>query len=62
MKRKTDNQNLTYLGFQQYIFQASNYGYSKIGYANLSPGQRLGLFLNQLKKVTGQKGGSVELF
>ena len=62
MKRKTDNQNLTYLGFEEYIFQAFNYGYSKIGFAHLSPGQRIMLFLNQLKNVTAEKGGNVELF
>ena len=61
-KRKTDTQNLTYLGFEEYLFQASNYGYSKIGFASLSPGQRLILFINQLKKVTAEKGGSIELF
>ena len=35
MKRKNDLQNLTYLGFEEYIFQACNYGYSKIGFADL---------------------------
>ena len=62
MKRKNDLQNLTYLGFEEYLFQACNYGYSKIGFAHLTPGQRMLMFIHKLKQVTGEKGGNVELF
>ena len=53
MKRKNDLQNLTYLGFEEYIMQVCNYGYSKIGFSHLTPGQKVNIFINQLKKITG---------
>lgn len=62
MKRKNDLQNLTYLGFEEYIFQLCNYGYGKTGYSHLPPGQKVRLFIQQLKHVTAQKGGNVDLF
>lgn len=52
MKRKTDLQNLTYLGFEEYIFQSCAFGYGKNGYDHLPPGKKLMTFINQLKKIT----------
>ncbi len=59
MKRKNDLQNLTYLGFEEYILQVCNYGYSKIGFSHLTPGQKLIMFIQQLKLVTTEKGGNI---
>lgn len=52
MKRKNDLQNLTYLGFEEYIVQFCISAYDKLGMTNLSPGQKVSKFINQLKLVT----------
>ena len=62
MKRKNDLQNLTYLGFEEYIFQMCNYGYNKSGYAHVPPGQKILMMINQIKETTLKKGGNIELF
>ncbi len=62
MKRKQDIQNLTYLGFEEYIVQFCIYAYSKIGVSSLSPGQKVAKLIGQFKKVTEEKGGNVEMF
>ena len=59
MKRKNDLQNLTYLGFEEYLFQICNFGYNKLGYEHIPPGQKLMMFIRQLKHITGEKGGNV---
>lgn len=38
------------------------YGYEKSGFGHLSPGQRIRLFIKQLKDITGQKGGNIDIF
>ena len=62
MKRKHDLQNLSYLGFEEYIVQFCIYAYNKIGASSLSPGQKVARLICQLKKVTEEKGGNVEMF
>jgi hypothetical protein len=62
MKRKNDLQNLTYLGFEEYILQMCNYGFGKIGYSHVPPGQKLRIFIRRLKKVTAKNGGNTDLF
>lgn len=52
MKRKHDLQNLTFLGFEQYIIQFCIFAYNKIGISNLSPGQKVNKLIQQFKKVT----------
>ena len=37
-------------------------GYSKLGYSHLSPGKQLLMFVEQLKKVTKEKSGSIDIF
>ena len=62
MKRKNDIQFLTYEGFQEYLLQVSMAGYGRTGYGHLPPGKILQLFVDQLKKITKDKSGSVEIF
>lgn len=62
MKRKSDLQYLTYLGFEEYIVQLCHYGYGKQGFDHVPPGQKLMMMIRQLKKVTGEKGGNIDLF
>ena len=62
MKRRSDVQNLIYVGFEEFILQVAVIGYSRQGYPHLPPGQHLRLFLEQLKKVTREKSGSTEIF
>ena len=45
MKRKNDIQNLTYIGFEEFIIQSAIIGYSKTGYGHLSPGNQLLLLI-----------------
>ncbi len=52
MKRKNDLQNLTYLGFEEYIVQFCIVAYDKLGMTSLSPGQKVSKLINQLKCVT----------
>lgn len=52
MKRKNDLQNLTYLGFEEYIVQFCIYAYERLGMTSLSPGQKVSKLINQLKSVT----------
>lgn len=59
MKRKNDLQNLTYLGFEEYIVQYCIYSYNKIGLSSLSPGQKVTKFIEKLKQRTSQKGGNI---
>ena len=62
MQRKNDLLNLTYLGFEEYVVQMCYFGYLKIGYGHLSPGQKLMMFIKKLKEVTEEKGGNTEMF
>lgn len=62
MKRRNDLQNLTYLGFEEYIFQMCNYGYGKSGFAHCPPGQKIRMFIKQLRDMTAQRGGNIDLF
>lgn len=62
MNRKNDLQNLTYLGFEWYIIQFCIIGYARLGMTALSPGQKLGKFLTQMREVTKGKGGNIEIF
>lgn len=62
MKRKNDPQSLTYGGFQEYIMQLCSYGYNKFKWGHIPVGRQVLLLIEQLKKVTGEKGWSVELF
>lgn len=39
-----------------------HYGYAKIGFAHLPPGQKIRMFIKQLRDITAQKGGNVDLF
>lgn len=61
MKRKSDLQNLTYLGFEEYLIQLCNYGYGK-NYGHVPIGQQIRLFINQLKKMTNLRGGNIDIF
>lgn len=45
MKRKFDPQNLTYLGFEEYLLQLSCFAYARLGYPHIPPARQLGLFL-----------------
>lgn len=45
MKRKHDSQNLTYLGFEEYLLQLSCFAYSRAGYSHIPPARQLALFL-----------------
>lgn len=45
MKRKNDSQNLTYLGFEEYLLQLSYFAYSRVGYSHIPPARQLALFL-----------------
>lgn len=49
MNRKNDLQNLTFLGFEQYIIQYCIIAYDQLGMTALSPGQKVGKFLTQMK-------------
>lgn len=62
MKRRNDLQNLTYLGFEEYIFQICSYGYGKNEYPHVPPGQKIRLFIKQLKDITTKNGGNIDLF
>lgn len=62
MKRKNDLQNLTYLGFEEYIFQMCNYGFNKSGYAHIPSGQKIQMMIQQIKTVTENRGGNIDLF
>ena len=62
MRRKNDLQHLTYLGFEEYIFQMCSYGYNKSGFSHLPAGQKIRMFVDQLKNVTHSRGGNIELF
>jgi hypothetical protein len=62
LKRKSDIQFLTYNGFEDFILQSAIIGYSKQGFSHLPPGQQLLLFIEQLKKITKEKSGSIEIF
>ena len=59
MKRKNDIQNMIYSGFEEFILQMVVLSYSRQGYSHIPPGQQLRMFLDQLKKVTKEKSGSV---
>jgi len=37
-------------------------GYGKAGYAHIPPGQQLLKFVEQLKKITKEKSGNVDIF
>ena len=39
-----------------------HYGYSKSGYEHLPTGQKIRMFVSQLRSVTQERGGNVELF
>lgn len=39
-----------------------NYGYGKSGFAHCPPGQKLRMFIKQLRDMTAQRGGNVDLF
>jgi hypothetical protein len=39
-----------------------NYGYGKIGFNHLSPGQKLRMFIKQLRDITASRGGNSDLF
>ena len=39
-----------------------NYGYNKSGFSHLPAGQKIRMFVSQLKNVTQQRGGNIELF
>jgi hypothetical protein len=58
MKRKHDPQNLTYLGFEDYLLQLSCFAYSRLGYCHVPPARQLALLLDQIRSITGSKGGS----
>lgn len=58
MKRKNDLQNLTYLGFEEFIIQICHYIYGKSGFVHLPPSQHLMKFLELVRSVTAAKGGS----
>lgn len=62
MKRKNDLQNLTYLGFEQYLLQICHFGYNRYGYSHLPPALHLKMFIDQIRGVTGSRGGSTEMF
>ena len=62
MKRRNDLQNLTFAGFEDFILQVVVLGYARMGYAHLPPAQQLRMLLEQLKKVTKEKSGSIEIF
>jgi hypothetical protein len=62
MKRKHDPQNLTYLGFEDYLLQLSCYAYSRLGYAHIPPARQLALFLEQVRAVTASKGSNTDIF
>ena len=62
LKRKNDIQNLNYNGFEEFILQSAILGYSKAGHGHLSPGNQLLLLIEQLKKITKEKAGSVQIF
>lgn len=39
-----------------------NYGFGKIGYSHVPPGQKLRIFVRRLKKITAKNGGNTDLF
>ena len=39
-----------------------NYGYGKSGFAHCPPGQKIRMFIKQLRDMTAQRGGNVDLF
>lgn len=45
MRRRNDPQNLTYLGFEQYLLQLSFFAYSRLGYPHVPPARQLALLL-----------------
>ena len=62
MKRKNDLENLTYLGFEEYIVQFCIFAYNKIGVSYLSPGQKILRLIHQFKSITEEKGGNIDMF
>lgn len=62
MKRKNDWQNLTYLGFEEYIVQFSYYSYNKLGFTTFSPGQKVRKLIIQFQEITQKKGGNIDMF
>lgn len=62
MKRRNDPQNLTYLGFEQYLLQLSFFAYSRLGYSHVPPARQLALLLEQIRSITASKGGATEIF
>lgn len=39
-----------------------HFAYGRAGFAHVPPSRQLVMFLDQVKKVTGSKGGSTEIF
>ena len=59
MKRKNDPQTLTFPGFEEYIMQLCSYGFNKYKYPHIPVGRQVILLIEQLKRVTKLKGGSI---
>ncbi len=53
---------MNYQGFEDFVMQYSIIGYGKSGYAHIPPGQQLLKFIEQLKKVTKEKSGNIDIF
>lgn len=62
MKRRNDIQNLTYLGFEQYIIQMCYHGFKKKGFSSLTPGQKILELITHIKNSTFKKGGNIDMF
>ena len=60
-KRKNDPGNLTYLGFEEYIIQFCFIAYKKEHPQN-SPGRQVMQFIEDIRRVTASRGGSVDMF
>jgi hypothetical protein len=62
MKRRTDPQNLTYQGFEAYLLQLSHFAYSRLGYSHVPPARQLGIFLEQIRSISGSRGANTDIF
>jgi hypothetical protein len=60
-RRRNDPGNLTYLGFEEYLLQFCFLGYQKEHPQN-PPGRQVMLMIEQIRRVTASRGGSVDLF
>lgn len=59
---RQDLHSLTYVGFEEFLLQASHLGYGKNGYGHLSPASMIKMLLEQMKVLTGLRGFPTAIF